>query len=510
MSQEDQTVTDQTTRPQFERIIAGLSEGVLLIEPEGEITYANRAALRMHGVRDLEALGLSVKAYRSNYILTKRAKRGHPIERVIKGEVLDDVEVHVARRDNPEQDWAHRLRSMVMKDAQGQPDYIVVIITDVSEMVEAEERFEATFAANPAPSVICRLADQRFIKVNEGFLAMTGYKRDAVLGRSLHDIDLLRQAERRDLALERLRLWETIPQMEASLAVPADGEKLVIVGGQPIEISDEPCMLFTFADLEPRRRAEARLRHSEEHFVRLFQLAPVPLSVSSAKDYRLRDINQAFCALTAIASEEAIGRTVKDLDLWVDDEEQRRFERELAKSGQVRGFEAKLRTGDGSQFDALLAADAITIDDEASVLCAFQDISARKRSETELVAAIEAVMSDASWFAQAVVEKLAALRKPSSMADNRGVAGLADLTTREREVLGLVCQGLGNEEIGARLAVAPNTIRNHLAALYRKLGVNRRSGLIVWARERGVAEGDLPQRKRRQTRPKQGQNKRRA
>ena len=58
--------------------------------------------------------------------------------------------------------------------------------------------------------------------------------------------------------------------------------------------------------------------------------------------------------------------------------------------------------------------------------------------------------------------------------------------------------------------MAPNTIRNHLAALYRKLGVNRRSGLIVWARERGFAEGDLPQQKRRQKPKKQGQNKQRA
>ena len=36
------------------------------------------------------------------------------------------------------------------------------------------------------------------------------------------------------------------------------------------------------------------------------------------------------------------------------------------------------------------------------------------------------------------------------------------------------------------LKLARNTARNHVASLYQKIGVNRRSALIVWARERGI------------------------
>ena len=61
--------------------------------------------------------------------------------------------------------------------------------------------------------------------------------------------------------------------MEAELALPGGGTKLVIVAGQPIDMGDQPCMLFTFADLEPRRKAESALRHSEERFTRTFQMA---------------------------------------------------------------------------------------------------------------------------------------------------------------------------------------------------------------------------------------------
>ena len=58
---------------------------------------------------------------------------------------------------------------------------------------------------------------------------------------------------------------------------------------------------------------------------------------------------------------------------------------------------------------------------------------------------------------------------------------MADLTAREREVLTLVCQGKSDPEIGIELKLARNTVRNHVASLYQKLGVNRRSALIVWA-----------------------------
>ncbi|MGF9762222.1 response regulator transcription factor [Microvirga sp. 0TCS3.31] len=99
-------------------------------------------------------------------------------------------------------------------------------------------------------------------------------------------------------------------------------------------------------------------------------------------------------------------------------------------------------------------------------------------------------MADASWFSRGVVEKLAALRHPprpgQSPAQAQATASVADLTPREREVLTLVCQGKSDPEIGTELKLARNTVRNHIASLYQKLGVNRRSALIVWARERGI------------------------
>ncbi len=60
------------------------------------------------------------------------------------------------------------------------------------------------------------------------------------------------------------------------------------------------------------------------------------------------------------------------------------------------------------------------------------------------------------------------------------------LTPRERELTGLVGQGLDNLQIAARLGVADKTVRNMLSALYTKLGVEGRAMAVVRARDMGL------------------------
>jgi pimeloyl-ACP methyl ester carboxylesterase/DNA-binding CsgD family transcriptional regulator len=63
----------------------------------------------------------------------------------------------------------------------------------------------------------------------------------------------------------------------------------------------------------------------------------------------------------------------------------------------------------------------------------------------------------------------------------------AALSSRERQVLGLIADGLGNAEIADRLAISEKTVRNHTSNVFDKLGVWTRAQAIVFARERRFA-----------------------
>lgn len=152
----------------------------------------------------------------------------------------------------------------------------------------------------------------------------------------------------------------------------------------------------------------------------------------------------------------------------------------LARGESIRNRKAALATPGGDLLDCLASAEPIMIGGERRVLLVMQDITERKRSETELLTAAEAVMQDTSWLSLGATEKLAQLRAPAPAA--RDVAELAQLTAREREVLDLLCQGHGDDDIARQLRLSRNTVRNHVATIYRKIGVHRRSGHRLGAR----------------------------
>jgi len=70
-----------------------------------------------------------------------------------------------------------------------------------------------------------------------------------------------------------------------------------------------------------------------------------------------------------------------------------------------------------------------------------------------------------------------------TIARNQGRAVTKNLTSREREILGLLATRLSRREIGQRLYVSLNTVKTHQRAVYRKLGVENRSAAVSRAQK---------------------------
>ncbi len=471
-------------RKQLRLIMAGLSDGVVVYEMNGALAWANDKALAMHGDTTLDQFGETVAAYVERYEL--RYRNGHrldaaeyPASRAIAGEVLKDVIVEVAARGHHPA-WAHKIDSILLKDEAGNLDRVVLVLDDMTEVLDAEQRFERMFSANPAPAVICRLSDLRYVKVNQGFLEMLGHRREDVIGRSIYDLDVLERADRRDLAVRHLESGKSIPQMEAELKLADGGTKLVIVAGHPIEISKQACMLFSFADLEPRRRSENALRQSEERFAKAFRLSPVPMVISTLAERRILEANGAFTREFGHSAVEAIGRSKADLKLWADAEVYGAVERQLHETGRVQSTEVRLHTNTGEALLCLLSSESVTILDERCVLTVIQNVTAQRRTEAQLQAAVEAVMQDAAWLGQKIVAKI------NSYADTGHQPSDTTLSRREREVLALITQGASDKAIAATLNLSVYTVKNHVRRIYQKTSCRKRAEAVVWGRQRGI------------------------
>jgi len=116
------------------------------------------------------------------------------------------------------------------------------------------------------------------------------------------------------------------------------------------------------------------------------------------------------------------------------------------------------------------------------VACGLDDI-------TDIVSALVGVLQNEIAFSSAVSRLIVTTLRRSgvgSRATAPGTPGDGGLTDRERGVLALLCEGLSNQQIANALGLSPNTIKNHLARVYRKLGVDSRSEAVSVAMRAGV------------------------
>jgi PAS domain S-box-containing protein len=115
----------------------------------------------------------------------------------------------------------------------------------------------------------------------------------------------------------------------------------------------------------------------------IFHASPVPMAVADVDDdYRLLDVNQAWCKEFHFARENALGRTSLDLDLWVD-RTARVALRRNAEQGESVG-EVWFRRSDGSTLQAHLHGKLAKLPSGRRMIWAAVDVGPLRRGEREL------------------------------------------------------------------------------------------------------------------------------
>lgn len=127
------------------------------------------------------------------------------------------------------------------------------------------------------------------------------------------------------------------------------------------------------------------------------------------------------------------------------------------------------------------AADHVLV---AAIEAGASGFVSKSRSLGELTAAVRAAATGEAVISPELLARLLPRLSPSGRPRHQ------ELTEREREVLGLVADGLSNAVIAERLVVSVHTVRNHVANLSAKLGAHSKLEALSIA----VREGLLPGR----------------
>lgn len=126
------------------------------------------------------------------------------------------------------------------------------------------------------------------------------------------------------------------------------------------------------------------LARSEEKFKKAFRATPQWVNLTTLADDRYLDVNDTFLQTTGYSRSEVVGRTVAELDTWVDLARRRELIAQLQHDGHLRNVAVQRRTRSGTVLDMLFSAELMALDGQTVVIAVSQDITRHKRLEAQL------------------------------------------------------------------------------------------------------------------------------
>ncbi|MCK9390397.1 MAG: PAS domain S-box protein [Syntrophales bacterium] len=246
----------------------------------------------------------------------------------------------------------------------------------------SQEKFTKAFLQNSIPVGITTLGEGRFVDVSNAFLRLVGRNRGEVVGHTSTEIGFITE-EQRLIFFKELNKRGRIENFEMKVGTKDGALRDGLFNAVMMSINNENYLLTVMTDITERKRAEEALKESEEKFSESFLKNPIPMAITSIKDGRYVDTNEAFAKVMGLKREEFIGNTSNSVG-YITAEQREQFLDEYRKKGSVENLELQMRVKCGEWRHGLFNASKITIGAEDFFLTIVTDITELKKMEETL------------------------------------------------------------------------------------------------------------------------------
>ncbi len=114
----------------------------------------------------------------------------------------------------------------------------------------------------PTPTVITRLRDQQYIAVSDSFLALLGYERADVIGRTSTELNIWVDSRDRDRLTAAFAEGRPVRNLEARVRTRTGEQLIVLVSAERMDFYGERCVFSLANDITALRRGEEDRRHA--------------------------------------------------------------------------------------------------------------------------------------------------------------------------------------------------------------------------------------------------------
>jgi len=127
-----------------------------------------------------------------------------------------------------------------------------------------EEKFGRAFRSSPYAMTLTRVSDGRILEVNDGFVTLSGYSREEVIGRTTGEINIWADEADRKAVVAELLENQRVRGREFHFRTQSGDILTGLFNAEIISIENAPWILSSVADITARRRAEEEIRQLNE------------------------------------------------------------------------------------------------------------------------------------------------------------------------------------------------------------------------------------------------------
>ena len=149
-------------------------------------------------------------------------------------------------------------------------------------------------------------------------------------------------------------------------------------------------IVVTFVDITGEIETKKALADSEETFSKFFHYSPGIMIVTKIEDGSIVETNNKILR-AGYERKDLIGKSILDLDFWVDLSARSHFYNEIYRSGKIENFETKFKNKNGEIFTCLISGEKINFRNAPCIISVLIDISERKKAENEMKVLFEIV-----------------------------------------------------------------------------------------------------------------------
>jgi PAS domain S-box-containing protein len=132
------------------------------------------------------------------------------------------------------------------------------------QLSESEQRFTRAFQASPIPMALLSLENERYLDVNEAFLAISGRQRQEIIGHTAPELGLSPDPEKHREILLHLRAGLHVRDFEIQLQAHPTGVRECVVSAEAFPLGFEMVALVATLDFTEQRNLEKQLRHAQK------------------------------------------------------------------------------------------------------------------------------------------------------------------------------------------------------------------------------------------------------